>query len=334
MSKMIGSSQAGGSQAGPIQRYTFENTQWNMTNGVSRSGDGAIGVVFFTDGSRQPLVTKASKDPPLETNFATAMLNKLGTGRKISAPNTRLATDAERGQIADQIEEKAMWNREEVASDVAAYRNGQPHVWVMGMASGHAFGGKRKMGQGFTESKLGGMRTVQLLEDPEYARRMGFVTLCDLFLGNGDRMDVANLGNWMTDTDGAISLIDNYASGSQKLTKSGQESWESSFKEDLKPSGYLRKAETTYNAITSSVAPEVKEALKRSFGMSPEGRKQAFIKHFAKGMADGRKAILAKLAPTFGKRSRSLKGSLGTGDEAAVAWGVLKRRALLLKNLK
>lgn len=317
-----------------IQRYDFEGTQWNMTNGVSRSGDGASGVVFFVDGSQTPLVTKAANDPPRETLFATAFYNKLGNKRGISTPKTRLATPDERGQIAAQIEEKAMWKQDEVAADVRSFQTGgKPHVWIQGMAKGKALGSKRKEGR-FQESPMGANRIVELFEDPAYVRNLGFVTICDMFIGNGDRIDVGNLGNWMTDTENAISLIDNFTSVSyQGLTRNREESWESLYLNELKPSTYETKAGGVYDHLLNMMPAEIKIAFGKSSSMSAEGRKKNFVKNYTKGMQDGRKAILTKLAPTFGKRSRSLKASVGDDEGAAEAWAMLKRRALRFKGL-
>jgi hypothetical protein len=333
VSRMVAANRGLGSEA-PIQRYAFEGTQWNMTNGVSRSGDGASGVVFFVDGSQNPLVTKAANDPPRETLFATAFYNKLGNKRGITTPQTRLATPDERGQIAAQIEEKAMWKQDEVAADVQSFRvGGRPHVWVQGMAKGKALGSKRKEGR-FQESAMGTNRIIELFEDPDYVRNLGFVTICDMFIGNGDRIDVGNLGNWMTDTSNAISLIDNFTTSTyQGLTRNREESWESLFLNELKPSGYAAKAAGVYDHLLNMMPSDVKTAFSKSSSMSADGRKKNFVKNYTKGMQDGRKAILAKLAPTFGKRSRSLKASVGDDEGAAEAWGMLKRRALRFKNL-
>jgi hypothetical protein len=228
-----------------------------------------------------------------------------------------------------------MWKPEERDDDVAAFRQGEPHVWVMGRARGKTFGSARKKGEGWTKSPLGGARVVELLENPDYARRMGFVTCLDLFLGNGDRIDAPNLGNWMTDEQNAIALIDNFSSESlQSLTERAQGSWESSFMPDLKPSKFLEKGARVYDQLFSNAPPEVKQAMGKSLGMSPEGRKKLFAKHFAKGMADGRAAILAKLAPMFGKRSRSLKETVVSGEGGQQAWALVKRRVRLFKNLK
>jgi hypothetical protein len=322
------------SATAPIQRFAFDQPDWNQATEITRSGDGAQGVVFFKDGTDLPLVTKASKDPPRETTFATLFFNKMGKKRDISAPPTRVASDIERVRIATQIQQKGAWEGELRASDVEQFGHQAPNVWVMGMAKGKAFGSDRQRGEGFTQAPLGAERTVMLIENPDYIRKLGFVTACDLFLGNGDRMDVGNLGNWMTDEAGAISLIDNFSSESyQGLTERAQTQWEQVFMDDLKPSNYLRKGETVYNVLASSVPARVKEGLEKSFTTTPEGRKRLFAKHFAKGMADARKLILAKLAPTFGKRSRSLKQSVVTGEGGELAWQILKRRVRLFKSL-
>lgn len=47
-----------------------------------------------------------------------------------------------------------------------------------------------------------------------------------------------------------------------------------------------------------------------------------------------KKVVLAKLAPAFGKRSRSLKNVVVEGEGGQEAWNVLKRRVQLVKNLK
>lgn len=320
---------------GVIQRFDFDQTDWNATTELTRSGDGAQGVVFFKDGSDFPLVTKASKDPPRETTVATLFYNKMGRKRGISAPPIRLAADIERVRIATQIQQKGGWPEEEKAQDIEAFGHEQPHVWVMGMARGKAFGSDRKRGEGFTKAPLGKDRTILLLEDPAYARKLGFVTACDLFLGNGDRVDVGNLGNWMTDEQGAISLIDNFSTaGFQSLTDASQATWETTFMPDLRPSQALAKGKSVYDILAGMVSPEVREGLQRSLGMSPEGRKELFGKNFAKGMAEARKVILAKLAPTFGKRSRTLKQSVVGGEGGEQAWRVLKRRVVLYKGLR
>jgi hypothetical protein len=202
------------------------------------------------------------------------------------------------------------------------------------MAKGKTLGSRRHAGK-YRESPIGKDRTVQLMESPEYARQMGFVTACDLFLGNVDRVEAGNLGNWLTDEAGAVSLIDNFSSGAwQGLTRDAQQQWESSLAPDLAPSRYLAKAESVYNILVNLVPPEVTEALGKSFTMSAEGRKQAFVKNYAKGMADARTKILAKLAPTIGKRSRSLKKSVTSGEGGGAAWAIVKRRVTFFKNLK
>lgn len=237
-------------------------------------------------------------------------------------------------RIAHQIQQKGNWDEGLKQSDVEAFGHKQPQVWVMGMARGKAFGSDRKTGQGFTNAPLGSDRTLMLLEDPDYARRLGFVVACDLFLGNADRIDAGNLGNWMTDEAGAISLIDNFSSSSyQSLNKDAQEQWQRMFMADIKPSNYQRKAESVYEILISSVPAEVQAGLEKSFTTTPAGRKKLFAANFAKGMADARKAILAKLAPTLGKRSRSLKAAVVAGEGGEAAWAILKKRVRMFKNL-
>lgn len=316
-----------------IQRFAFDAPDWTSATEVTRSSDGASGVAFFKDGTDAPLVVKAGRDPVRETQLATLFYNKMGRKQKFSAPPTRLASDIERVRIANVMQSKGAWNEDEKAQDIENFGYKAPNVWIMGMARGKAFGSKRKGGS-FQESPLGGGNTAALLEDPDYIRRMGFVTYCDLFLGNGDRIDAGNLGNWMTDTSGAIALIDNFAGSVQRLTRSDQESWENAFMNDLRPSGFVRKGEAVYQILRNMVAPEVKQALERSLTMNPAARQQFFGKHFAKGMEEAKKVVLAKLAPAFGKRSRSLKNVVVEGEGGQEAWNVLKRRVQLVKNLK
>jgi hypothetical protein len=54
-----------------------------------------------------------------------------------------------------------------------------------------------------------GFRTM--IQSPKYMRQLGAAHAADLFTGNADRMgtQIVNLGNWMTDTNERIQLIDN-----------------------------------------------------------------------------------------------------------------------------
>lgn len=317
----------------PIQRFSFTNTDWNSTTEIGRSDTGAGGVVFFKDGSDNPLVVKAAADPLRETQLATVFYNLLGKKKRVSAPPTRIASDLERVRIANQIQSKGQYDDERKSGDIEDFGYKAKNVWVMGMARGKAFGSKRVPGH-FSQAPLG-ERTIMLLEDADYIQRLGYVTACDLFLGNGDRIDVGNLGNWMTDTDGAIALIDNFSSESyQTLNQRGQSSWESSFLPEFSPSGAERKAATLYDLIKGTLPPEVSQSLEKSFGMSAQARKEHFAKNFAKGMAEGRKAILAKLLPKIGKRSRTLKNTVIQGEGGQEAWALLKRRARMLSKVK
>jgi hypothetical protein len=55
----------------------------------------------------------------------------------------------------------------------------------------------------------GGYKTLRaLLLDKNYVQKLGQITAVDLFLENDDRVAAGNLGNWMTDTAGNITLID------------------------------------------------------------------------------------------------------------------------------
>ena len=339
-----------------VQRYPFTNPDWSTTKEVIRFGAGMFGASLFKDGTDKPLIVKASTEPVPETLLATVFHGKLTEKKRgISTVPVRTAAAAEKDPIVAQVTEKVppgTWRK--LAEANKAYpKNGPPEkqeefvleykefilksyrsagntLFVQGAAEGTDMKGLA------SDPQRGARNVAVLLSDPSYANRLGFIHAIDLFLGNVDRLEAMNLGNWMTKVgtlENSITAIDNFdPAGNQLLTASVQQAWK---KDQLL---HLKKPRATAEVIINDgkfgLISKLKEAgadIAAMYSAAEQGAiKVQLVASFEKGMKEGISTITSKLAPRIGKRSRTLKAATvqQAGDEA---WALLKERAALLR---
>jgi hypothetical protein len=316
-----------------IQRFYADRPPipFHTATQASLSGKGGTGVVFVKDITNKPVVVKANKDDVGETLLSSALHQEAsGTG----TPFTRTAQGNEQEGIVNVLSNVVNWNKEAVKKgidpntepeQVENLKNSivnqftrEPNLFIMGLAQGKDFGDIVKEDPN---------NAGALLQDASYLQQLGRIHAVDAFLGNGDRLEMGNLGNWMTNGDNQISLIDNYdANSNETLLKSGAST---EFLASLAPS----KQRATATHVTRRL-----EVMSEHGGM-PKGwftqeRKLIMIDNIEIGIAAGRAMLIQKLTPKFRqKRSRTLKAETMRGGGKQL-WKKVKARAAALKALK
>lgn len=221
----------------------------------------------------------------------------------------------------------------------------KPKVQIMQVATGES---TRKMAQQDKTITQGVSGYRAALSDPAYIRKLGELTAADFFLENGDRA-TANFGNFMTDANNAIQLIDNMDSSAQALWQSDDVIGAKKYIDQLAPS----KTDALVKKFLWNVANEVKFGEKGGDVQikawlqqpGPGGTREAAIKtQFAAGLDSGRARIIKLYATNkTGKEGRKAKKAAKeaykidsrAGDAGAVPyWERLKARARYLKSLK
>lgn len=168
----------------------------------------------------------------------------------------------------------------------------------------------------------------RLLMNEAYVQQMGEVTAVDLFTENMDRFG-ANINNWMTGANNAITLIDNVDAGVRSL-------WTRSDDGVLGPShagSGLYKLRTdqlqqTANTLVANMASAMERAgdatasawLKEAY---QNGTRQQFIAaHFLAGLTKGRARIIALYAA-----KKDIFGKTKQGAEERQTRGYMKEGA-------
>ena len=221
----------------------------------------------------------------------------------------------------------------------------KPKVQVMMVATGQS---TRKMAQQDKTITQGVSRYRAALSDPAYVRKLGELTAADYFLENGDRA-TANFGNFMTDANNAIQLIDNMDANAQALWQSDDVIGARTHLDQLAPS----KTDALVKTFLWNVVNEVKFGekggdvqIKAWLKEAGQGgtREDAIKTQFAAGLDSGRARIIKLYATNkSGKEGRKAKKAAKeaykidsrAGDAGAIPyWERLKARARYLKSLK
>jgi Domain of unknown function (DUF4157) len=336
-------------EAPHLQRFSIDDKppiQWLNATEAVLSGAGATGVVFVydkpqTDPTSNPLVVKATDDPIGETFLAGKLHQKVSGAATVK---TRVATPPEKGMIPEVVERYVNWQAEAQkrkmnplflkAQKVKDFKDAQT-IYVMGRAKGDDFAD-------ITQNTPDTMQS--LLQNPNYLKKIGMIHAVDLFLGNTDRFELANFGNWMTDSQINITLLDNFDANSLAATfsKFRDKEFDVAAKDpflDKTPSPVDRLAPAEIQTTAEQVVEQFKTRLTKNFksGDWLDQKKQEFmVTHIKIGLQVGRKKLLSQLAPTFGKRSRSLKQEVigregGLGQQG---WENIKARAKYVKKLR
>lgn len=316
-----------------IQRFYADRPPipFNTATRATLSGKGGTGVVFVNDITDKPVVIKANNDDVGETLLSSALHQEAsGTG----TPFTRTAEGGEKDGIIKVLSNVVNWNKEatkkgidpntepeeveKLKTSIVNQFNNQPNLFIMGLAEGKDFGDIVRE----DPDKAGG-----LLLDPAYLQQLGKIHAVDAFLGNGDRLEMGNLGNWMTNGQNQISLIDNYDANSQDtLLKSGAST---EFLNSLAPS---KQRDTATHVVKRLEVMSKHEGMPS--GWFTEQRKKIMIDNIEIGIAAGRAMLIQKLTPKFRqKRSRTLKAETMRGGGKQL-WKRVKARAAALKALK
>lgn len=364
-----------------IQRWPTNTPtlDWGQTKSISPIMSGQP-VLFFRDATDPPVVVK-SEDAPYGLTLLNAFMHKQvhGTPTVVTRDGTadrqtlidlienpRVTPDDKWTQLGnakdgnswivprtemDQTTGKWKDTKGATPADKARFFMGdqfrnKPKVQVMKVAVGDS---TRKLAQEDKNAPQGqGSRIREAFSDAEYVRKIGQLTAADLFVENADRA-LMNFGNFMTDANNALLLIDNMDSTSQDLWKSSELIGPVSQLDELAPS----RLESTAKSIIGNLTREVKAGekggevqIKAWLAEATTGgtREQVIKQQLVEGLGQGR-ARLIKLYATrkSGKEGRQAKKGakqaykmdVKAGDVAGGVsyWERLKARARYLKSL-
>lgn len=239
---------ASGSGPVPVQRWPTNTPtlDWSQTQTITTLQSGQP-VLFFKDHSDPPVVVKA-EDAPYGLTLLNAYMQKKvhgtptvttrdGSGDKGTLVN--LILDAGKsddsweklGNAKDgnswtvprneylpdgktMVETKGNTPAEKARHFIADQFRGKPKIQIMAIAEGES--GRKLAHQDTGKAADQPSRIRQLFDDGAYVTRLGQLTAADLFVENADRV-LTNYGNWMTNANNAITLIDNMDDKSQAL---------------------------------------------------------------------------------------------------------------------
>lgn len=215
-------------ESNTVQRWNIQggNIDWNQTQAVEPLV--ARPVLFFDDITGDRIVVKGEDVTIGKTKLANLLHHEIHgtetvytrdiTGDKAAINNiiddpALSGNHANWAQISVQFpnilpphypnlanltpDEKGRKSREETL-------NFLPKLQVMDFVPGKTASKLSEVG-----GNVGGYQTMRfLLSQKAYVERLGKITAVDLFLENDDRVLAGNLGNWMHDQAGNITLID------------------------------------------------------------------------------------------------------------------------------
>ncbi len=367
------STTAGGAQA-TVQRWptTTPTLDWSQTQSITPIMSGQP-VLFFRDQTDPPVVVKA-EDAPVGLTWMNALMHSQvhgtatiatrdGTGDKNTILNlindpakTSGQTWTDLGNAKDtpttDLISKTDFPQANPADRARAFIHTQfaakPKVQVMAVAQGES--GRKLAHQDVNATDDNPSRIRQLFDDPAYVTKLGQLTAADLFVENADRV-MGNFGNWMTNANNAITLIDNMDATSQGLWASADLIGPKNWLDKLAPS----KQEQTVKSLVSWLTNEVRNGIKGGDAgikawlkeqVGSETREAMIKARLAQGLAQGRAQII-KLYAT-GKMSKAgrqakqaakaaYKMDVKAGDQQAGGvsyWERLKARARYLQQLQ
>ncbi|MGH2386928.1 MAG: hypothetical protein ACRDIE_01895 [Chloroflexota bacterium] len=242
---------ASGSGPVPVQRWPTNTPtlDWSQTQTITALQSGQP-VLFFHDTTEPPVVVKA-EDAPYGLTLLNAFMQK-----KVHGTPTVTTRDgsADKGTLVNLIMDAGKsddsWEKLGNAKDgnswivprneydpgdptmramrptkgtspaekaryfMAKQFQAKPKIQIMAVAEGKS---ARKMAhKDAAATDVKPSRIRQLFDDDAYVTRLGQLTAADLFVENEDRV-LANYGNWMTNANNAITLIDNMDANAQAL---------------------------------------------------------------------------------------------------------------------
>jgi len=354
-----------------VQRWPTNtpNLDWSQTQSITTLQSGQP-VLFFKDQTDPAVVVKA-EDAPFGLTQMNAMMHQQVHGTPTIA--TRDASGSKSTilkLIADSSKSDASWAALGDAKDgkfdvidkakfpqsapadrarafmVTAF-TGKSKIQVMAVAQGES--GRKLAHKDAAGTDANPSRIRQLFDDGAYVTRLGQLTAADLFVENVDRV-LANFGNWMTNANNAITLIDNMDSTSEGLWASADVVGSTIRLAELAPSNRDKLAKD----LVAWLALEVRNGIKgRDAGIKawlkePQagGTREQTIKQQLKLGLDQGCARIIKLYAT-GKTSKegraakkgaklAYKMDIKAGDQKAGTvpyWERLKARARYLKKL-
>lgn len=302
------------------------------TTRVDWSSFGAVGVGFFHDGN-SPLVVKPDSgrgDIKPEAVFGSTLHQKIAGAQ---SPSLRPAVAQELTDILQVLNDPNITDWDNLNdSRPNPYPSGKAMKDIYITLFGGALISEQGQGDNFAEIKKQSedndtaLDTVKnYLSDPNYLVQIGKIHAVDLFFGNADRFECANLSNWLTDGNRRIVAIDNLGD-------------ESKFGQDFDDQATLYKGlkDSALDATANKVVNKLLSQTSLNKDNTWVQQNRAIMKaNILSGLKQGKKKLLSKLAPRIGKRSRTIKGSVvgAGGNQGNTMWDNVKRRAKQLRSL-
>ena len=245
------------------------------------------------------------------------------------------------------------------------YLNLQRRIWAFGLAKGKSF---KSITLDDSHRQMMG-----LVNDSDHLYKLGKMAAVDIFLGNDDRLTTknrANIGNWMTDDTGDITAIDNFDTATHRSLNRGHTALQArnqALAQGNEPTEW-DPANTTYQEQMDKLAPwrihatglsmmkgllrttltelEIVNRERKKAGQDDnpfpyqkddiEPMAKRLAPHLTSGLKAGRDELVRKLAPSVGKRSRTIKNEVTgrAGGLGMAGWKDIKKRAKYMRNLK
>jgi hypothetical protein len=365
-----------------VQRWPTNtpNLDWSQTQTITTLQSGQP-VLFFKDQTDPPVVVKA-EDAPYGLTQMNAIMHKQvhGTatiatrdassdkntiinlmkdasksdaswddlGNAKDTPTTYLVPRTEYGPDGKtEVETEGNTPAEKARFFMAKQFAGKPKIQVMAVAQGES--GRKIAHRDAAATADNPSRLRQLFDDGAYVTRLGQLTAADLFVENADRV-LANYGNWMTNANNGITLIDNMDSASQGLWASDDVVGKHHYLDELAPSN----RDALVKSLVGWLGNEVRNGIKgadaglKAWLKEPGtgGTREQTIKAQLKLGLDQGCARIIKLYATnkTGKEGRAAKKAaklaykmdVKAGDHQAGGvsyWERLKARARYLQKL-
>ena len=369
-----------GTSAGTIQRWPTNtpNLDWDQTKSVSPLMSGQA-VLFVKDDSDPPVVVKAE-----DADFGITLLNSFVHKTIHGTPTVRTTDGAGAKQkLIDLIEggvgpadkwaqlgsqkDGDSWIVPRTEYDettgkpnptrgdtpeqkarhfIADQFRSKPKVQVMKLATGES---TRKLAHEDHLAQPDSMSAYRAaFADPEYVRKLGELAAADYFLENDDRV-TGNFGNFMTNSQNGILLIDNMNDAAQKLWKSTDVVGATRCLDKLAPSKSAALTKEFMFSLTNEVRNGIKggdTAIKAWLQEAADGgtRETAIKAQFIEGVNRGRARIIRLYATNkSGKEGRQAKKASkqaykidqksGDASGGVSYWERLKARARYLQKL-
>jgi len=371
---------AGGGQV-TVQRWPTNtpNLDWSQTQSITALQSGQP-VLFFKDQTDPPVVVKAEDAP-----YGLTLLNAFMHDQVHGTPTiTTKDASGNKNQIlsliADSSKSDASWTdlgnakdgnswivpRTEYGPDgktpvetkgntpaekaryfMVDQFSKKPKIQIMAVAVGES--GRKLAHKDAAATDQNPSRIRQLFDDGAYVTRLGQLTAADLFVENADRV-LTNYGNWMTNANNAITLIDNMDDKSQALWGKDDVVGIHTYLDQLAPSNRDKLAKDLVTWLATEVRNGIKggDAGLKAWLKEPQGggtREQTIKQQLKQGLDQGCARII-KLYATgkTGKQGRQAKKAaklaykmdIKAGDRQAGGvsyWERLKARARYLHKL-